>query len=270
MGSRLSRWRFVGASVRGTSHHRSGMPCQDAHEARIVGEGPDGPVLVLACADGAGTAELGEDGARIACARMVELATELVVEGHGVRQLDDGMLPFWIDEAAGTIAIQAEAAERRPRDYACTLLVAVVDDYGAAFAQVGDGAIVVSDGQSYAPVFWPQSGEYANTTFFITDPPARRSVCTEVRIPGPEEVALFTDGLQSLALRFADRSAHAPFFGIFFPALQAQPAGEADSLRVELDVFLSSEPVNQRTDDDKTIVVATRVALAGNGGPLLS
>lgn len=255
----MSGWRFVGSSVRGTAHQRSGVPCQDAHEARIVGEGPDGPVLVLACADGAGTAELGQDGARIACARIVELAAERVAQGHGVRQMDDGMLRLWIDRAAETLALQAEAAGRRSRDYACTLLVALVDDYGAAFAQVGDGAIVVGDGEGYAPVFWPQSGEYANTTFFITDPPERRPVCTAVRAPGPAEVALFTDGVQSLALRFADRTAHAPFFALFFPALRAQPPGEAQALRAELDAFLSSDPVNQRTDDDRTLVIATRL-----------
>lgn len=262
----MSGWRFTGASVRGTSHHRSGTPCQDAHEARIVGEGPDGPVLVLACADGAGSAELGQEGARMACARVVELAAELVAEGHGVRQLDDGMLPFWFDQAAETIALQAEAAQRRPRDYACTLLAAVVDGYGAAFAQVGDGAIVTGDGEGWTPVFWPQQGEYANTTFFITDPPERRAVCSEVRTPPPAEAALFTDGIQSIALHFAERRAHAPFFGIFFPALRAQPPGEADALRAELDAFLSSEPVNRRTDDDKTLVLATHVPPLHDGG----
>lgn len=235
-----------------------------------MGEGPDGPVLVLACADGAGTAERGQDGALIACARMLELAAELVEAGHGVRQLDDGMLPFWIDRAAESIAVQAAAARRRPRDYACTLLVAVIDGYGAAYAQVGDGAIVIGDGDGYTPVFWPQSGEYANTTFFVTDPPERRSICSDVRASPPMEAALFTDGVQSLALRFADRAAHAPFFGIFFPALRAQPAGEAHSLRAELDAFLSSDAVNQRTDDDKTLVIATRFPHADAGEPATS
>ena len=231
-----------------------------------MGTGADGPVLVLACADGAGSAEFGLEGARMACARVAELAAEMVAEGAGVRQMDDGMLPYWMEQAAETISVQAGIAGRRSRDYACTLLVAVIDDYGAAFAQVGDGAIVVGGPHGYAPVFWPQSGQYANTTYFITDPPDSRSVCSEVRAPAPDEAALFTDGLQSLALRFADRAAHDPFFGLFFPPLRAQPAGEADRLRLELEAFLSSEPVNQRTDDDKTLVIATRAREQGGGG----
>lgn len=267
MGSHLSHWRFAGASVTGTSHHRTGTSCQDAHEARIIGTGADGPVLVLACADGAGSAELGLEGARMACARVMELAAELVAEGAGVRQMDDGMLPYWVEQAAETIAVQAGITGRRPREYACTLLVAVIDDYGAAFSQVGDGAIVVGGREGYAPVFWPQTGQYANTTYFITDPVDSRSVYSEVRSPGPEDAALFTDGLQALALRFADRAAHDPFFHLFFPPLRAQPAGEADDLRTELEAFLSSEPVNQRTDDDKTLVIATRAPRQGGALP---
>ncbi len=56
------------------------------------------------------------------------------------------------------------------RDYACTLLFALVGVEAAVFRQIGDGVIVVNDQSSHwSWVFWPERGEFANTTFFVTD-----------------------------------------------------------------------------------------------------
>ena len=53
-----------------------------------------------------------------------------------------------------------------------------------------------------------------------------------------------------------------------FARLRRESAGEPEGLREELRAFLGSAPVNQRTDDDKTLVLATRLppATAGNPG----
>lgn len=259
-------WRYVGASVRGTSHERTGLPCQDASEIRCVGAGADGPVLVLACADGAGSAELATEGARLACSVIVEEASRFVAEGGSVARMDDGMLPFWFERAAESIRVQAESIERAPRDFACTLLVALLDGWGAAFAQLGDGVIVAGDGSAYRPVFWPQSGEYANMTYFITEEAHLGLVQVEVRPEPVAEVALLTDGLQMLALRFSERVVHDPFFTPMFGALRQQGPGEADDLHGPLGDFLSSAPVNARTDDDKTLLLATRLEVRESDG----
>ena len=103
---------------------------------------------------------------------------------------------------------------------------------------------------------WPQSGEYANCTWFVTDDDAAERV-QSVAAEGVDEVALLTDGLQGLALRFDTREAHGPFFEPMFARLRAE--GEGEDLREELRAFLGSAPVNQRTDDDKTLVLATRL-----------
>lgn len=52
----LCRWRVAAASVRGTTHEKTGQPCQDAHCWEQLPES----VLVAAVADGAGSAALGE------------------------------------------------------------------------------------------------------------------------------------------------------------------------------------------------------------------
>ena len=55
------RWQATAASVRGTSHEKTGQPCQDAHRWEIL----PGAILVAAVADGAGSASLGDMGAQV-------------------------------------------------------------------------------------------------------------------------------------------------------------------------------------------------------------
>ena len=142
----------------------------------------------------------------------------------------------------------------------------MVGRHGAAFAQIGDGAIVILDGTEYRPVFWPQSGEYHNFTFFLTDPRFERNVQCEVLSRPVDEVALFSDGLQMLALRYETKTAHQPFFVPIFTALRR--TAEHEGLIVPMRQFLDSPGVNDRTDDDKTLVLATRLAASsGDSGP---
>jgi hypothetical protein len=141
-------------------------------------------------------------------------------------------------------------------DFASTLLTAIVGREATVFSQIGDGAIVFNDGSGYQTAVWPQSGEYVNTTYFLTgaDWTERlgfRSVSGVV-----EELALLTDGLQPLALHYASRSVHAPFFDPMLAALRQAPCPEG--LEGPLRLFLASPSVNDRTDDDKTLMLATR------------
>ncbi|RPJ52463.1 MAG: protein phosphatase 2C domain-containing protein [Chloroflexi bacterium] len=55
-------WQVVGAVVRGVSHERLGMPCQDAQDYRLL----PGGILLVALADGAGSAAFSDQGARAA------------------------------------------------------------------------------------------------------------------------------------------------------------------------------------------------------------
>lgn len=64
---------------------------------------------------------------------------------------------------------------------------------------------------------------------------------------------MLSDGIQLLALRYADNTAHDPFFRPLF-----EFAGNPASTNAELEEFLRSERVCERTDDDKTLVLAIR------------
>jgi len=133
-------------------------------------------------------------------------------------------------------------------------LLAIVARSAAVFAQIGDGGWVVEkDGELVAGT-WPQNGEFANTTTFITTESALDGM-EFVRLEGQiAAVAGFTDGLQMLALDFAGRQAHAPFFKPMFDSVRH--CADETSLLAPLQGFLASEPVTARTDDDKTLVVA--------------
>jgi hypothetical protein len=70
------------------------------------------------------------------------------------------------------------------------------------------------------------------------------------------DLALLTDGLQMLALNYSEGRVHDPFFRPMFNLLRDSETGE--TLEQPLIVFLDSKRVNDRTDDDKTLFLATR------------
>jgi hypothetical protein len=251
-------WRSASASVRGTSHLRSGLPCQDAHLVRRVATKTGREVLLVACSDGAGSASHSQVGSHVACKTVVKAAANWIEQGNSPEDVTRPIVEDWFIEVMRSIAEEAELLQLRPRELACTLLFALVGDGKAAFAQVGDGAIVASVGDEYVPIFWPQSGEYANQTYFITDQEALTRVQYDFLDGVIEEVAAFTDGIQSLALQYAAYCAHTPFFRPLFERLRRDPPGQREDLSDSLRQFLASDRVNQRTDDDKTLVLASR------------
>jgi hypothetical protein len=125
--------------------------------------------------------------------------------------------------------------------------------------QIGDGAIVARCGERYEALTWPESGEYVNTTRFLTDSDVDQHIQYALLAYPVRNIALLTDGLQGLALHFASHTAHAPFFTPFFDALRAQPDEEWQHLSHAIASSLDSPMVNARTDDDKTLIVATYV-----------
>lgn len=254
-------WRYALASVAGTSHARQGTPCQDASACEVLIAADGSRVLVAVVADGAGSAARSGEGAQLACAHFVERIRALLANGGGPRDLTREFIVAWLADFQRAIVMRVEVAGGIPRDYACTLLAAVVGDDAAAYCQIGDGAIVVAapdEPEGYCWVFWPQHGEYENETVFATDLDAPRLIMVEQAGQAVDEVAIFSDGLQRLALHYEGRTAHAPFFRPMFAPVRAADPGRADALSTQLATFLASPAVNARTDDDKTLVLATR------------
>ena len=249
-------WKILAQSVIGTGHIRSGLPCQDSCLADVASTG-DATVAILVCADGSGSATHSDVGARLACEAVVKYVQTDIREGQTIADIERDTVLFWVERARETL--QEEALQRKvsPRELACTLLLAIVSEEGAAFAQIGDGAIVLGDGESYRPVFWPHAGEYANITHFLTDADYTRRLSFDRRPGRFDELALLTDGLQRLALENETKLAHRPFFYPLFRSLRN--ADTVEDLAEPLQRFLDSPRINHRSDDDKTLILATRV-----------
>lgn len=249
-------WRYVGASVIGTSHADQDLPCQDASLVRLL----KADVLLLTASDGAGSAPCSDLGARLACDTLLEEVASYVENGGAVGSLTSETIDGWCDAVIGKLHLQARIADRPPRDFACTLITALLGPDASAYLHLGDGAIVALIDDAYSVVSWPRSGEYANTTFFLTDDRAMEQFQVHLQQPPVEELALFTDGLQMLALQFSSRTAHVPFFRPLFERLRSESPGEATALGPLLEEYLASPTITSRTDDDKTLLLATRHA----------
>ena len=148
----------------------------------------------------------------------------------------------------------AKREETGLSELACTLLLAISGKAGAVFAQIGDGAWVVERDGSLVAATWPQTGEFANITTFLTSKGALDTM-QFARLEGNiSALAGFTDGLQGIALNFAERQPHTPFFAPMFDSVRG--CNDATDLIAPLRGFLASEAVTGRTDDDKTLVLA--------------
>lgn len=254
-------WKYGFASVVGTAHVRASTPLQDASRAEVVIDSSGNEILIAVAADGAGSAAHSATGASAACDRFIDdLKTHLANDG-ALAQLPDRFIQDWIEKFKFLVNGLAADAVAKPQDFACTLLAAIVGRDETVYFQLGDGAIVESlpnEQDQYRCICWPQQGEYANTTNFLTDADAGRKIFCEVKQGTVDEVALFTDGLQSLVLDYRTQSAHSPFFAPLFAWLRPRAEGHSTELSDSLAAYLNSEKVNARTDDDKTLILATR------------
>lgn len=248
-------WKVLSDRALGTSHKLSGLPCQDA-ELSTCYKTSDQEILFLCCSDGAGSAGLSHKGSEAACLGLWLSIEQTLSSGTPLNQLTRDHIVSWYRETAAILCREAESLNVQPRELACTLLGALVGNDSSVFFQLGDGAIVTSSEGGYRPVFWPQSGEYVNETNFLTDSNLEGEVLFEIRQTRINEIALFTDGLQPMVLDYAQKSAHPDFFSTMFKTLHA---GNVNDLGAPFKQFLNSSKVNERTDDDKSLLLAVRV-----------
>lgn len=247
-------WRCIGASVIGVSHQRHEKPCQDYWSHCLLPTGE----LVVAVADGAGSALMAQAGAHL----VVEGALATV---QALRQrYQPASRKAWRDlverafrAAQRTVARHAEQTGHTPRDYAATLVLAIITSDMVVCGLIGDCAIVLTtaDGKLQS-LCQPQRGLYANTTYFATHPSHQGQLDLQLWTGTVHQLALFSDGLLNLAMNIEQNQPYAPFFAPLFAfATEATDSVEASQA---LATFLASERVNQRTHDDKTLVLITR------------
>ncbi len=257
----------------GTSHQKLDHGCDDAHAYRKL----DNETLLLAVADGAGSASRSAEGASytvqeslVAAEYMLAQQAEPTNEREWKDVLSDilrttrtTLEKFALGNGEATNTTAGETVEEIPkpgilplRAFATTFLLTIVTSQWIAITQIGDGAVVVQyDDGTLEALTQPDHGEYINETSFITDPDyLKRTQYIILPQVGIHGIALLTDGLQMLALDFTTNRPYEPFFMPLF-----RFAARPETTELELKTFLASERVCARTDDDKTLILGVRL-----------
>ena len=252
------KWRVAQASVIGQSHLNQNTVCQDRMATKIVESERDGEILIAVVADGAGSTTDGQRGAEIACEFFVNQVAEFT-KSASVKSLNEDFGRRWIAFYQQQIIAIAQIEKKELREYATTLVGAVVSRDCAVFYQVGDGGAVFSTCgklSSYQFSIAPVETEYVNMTEFLTDETAANSLRFVLVEEAIEDLILFSDGIFAVAVNYQTMRPHEPFL---MPMIAPLRNGNApNDLNGKLENFLASPKLNEKTDDDKTIILASR------------
>jgi serine/threonine protein phosphatase PrpC len=130
-----SLWRILGASVRGTSHYKSGRGCDDAHAYRQQENG----TLLIAVADGAGSATHSAKGASKAVQTALHAAETMLAQQIKPEDEEQWRVALnWIlmTVRARLVELASDAAGSSStlplREFATTLLLAIVTPHEIA------------------------------------------------------------------------------------------------------------------------------------------
>jgi hypothetical protein len=252
-------WKWAAAKATGTSHLRAGKGCDDYGGCALV-RGPTADTLILVVSDGAGSAEHSSLGSRLATLTFVKRASEYLRSGGDVSLLTKQTALEWLDAVRDRIFRAAELLGGSPRDLAATLVGCLVTPHHTACVHVGDGGIVIrlANSNEWQVASWPSHGEYASTTYFVTDDPEPNVLVSHIE-GEVKEVSLFTDGIERLVLEFASQTPFTPFFDRMFGPFKDTVGGRDRRISEQLRLLLESPLVCDKTDDDKTLFLAKRV-----------
>ncbi len=159
-------YRASCGQITGRSHLKSDMPCQDYAAARTERD-----IACIALADGAGSRAYSADGARV----VVRAVSRALVDGFEEIWALSEVKPSQASErllAHCKVALESQAIKMQCEvpDLASTLLFVVHSKGRYLAGHVGDGCIVQQRSNGEIVVLsHPDNGEYANTTFFMTD-----------------------------------------------------------------------------------------------------
>lgn len=155
--------------VRGRSHDKAHIPCQDA-----TYYDSDGKVQAIALADGAGSARFSGYGAQL----VTQKACRYIVRNfHSVFAFEDGVkvktdivkyLLSELDKRKLAIREKPGNADCEIHDLACTFLMVAVSEDSFILAHIGDGVIGYMRNGELKVATAPDNGEFANVTTFVT------------------------------------------------------------------------------------------------------
>jgi len=285
-GGAAGPWHWLSASVRGAAHHRSGLPNQDAVRVaccplRDAAEGTDAPALVLALADGHGSARSfrSREGARLAVAIALRAAAGLPPSSAPSRrkrwaeeQWPTTLVRGWQAAVAQRLARRTfTAAELDPLDapgraavashpalaYGSTLLGVIVTPAAILYLQLGDGDLLTVgvDGTVARPLP-PDARLLGNETTSLCAPRAAEDVRVYCQTLAGAPPALILAASDGYANAFRD---DAGFLQVAHDLWDLLRTGGEAAVRPHLRDWLA-EASQQGSGDDISVAILWRAA----------
>ena len=247
----MEDWSWAKASVIGTSHLKSNTEKQDSLKVNVTKD-----FFVAAVSDGAGSAKFSKLGSWLTSRILVSCITEYF-ESNDIPPSEEQVWD-WIDRTRDTMSLFADKKKVSRRQFACTLALIAVKNNNYLSISVGDSCAVGRVNGVWGVFDWPENGEYASTTYFITDDPEPKLRFSSGHSQH-DAFAVFSDGLNDIALVNSQKTAFDGFFDpMLNPVCSSEIEGYQADLSLHLNAFLESDLVCDRTDDDKTLILFGR------------
>jgi len=195
----MNTWKYAAASVRGKSHIKQNLPCQDRVRAILEDD-----IAVCALSDGAGSYNYPEIGAEtvtnILCNTMKSDFKILFERDEG--QIKD----YLLYTLRHYLFCTSYVMNTDIREYASTLLFVVIHEDNYISGHIGDGVIGVLRNGNIEVLSHPENGEFHNITYFVTDPTAHEHLRIQKgKLEDTTGFILMSDGVSDSLYSNTDR-----------------------------------------------------------------
>ena len=167
--------KVASAKVIGRSHVSTDTPCQDA-----VATIRNHNAVCVALADGAGSKKHSEIGAKIATKQAAKAVLdnfdEIFLLANEDATLDSSNAAnIVLDPILVALRRRSKSKRESLDSFASTLLFVAHKDGRYVAGHLGDGVIGIKHGAEIKTLSKPENGEFANSTYFVTDESAKKN-----------------------------------------------------------------------------------------------
>lgn len=242
------------AAVAGRNKPDKRGACQDA----VFGKSLKG-ISCIALADGAGSRRLSGTGARRAVRVVVDYVLANFDSLFDEVQRDEKRraASSILDLVLGELSSARFSRRGSLGDYACTLIFAATDEDRLLLGHLGDGIAFSISAESSAIASFPDNGEFANETYFLTADDAIEHFRLAAEKPKtPKSILLASDGAAVSLLRRSD-NAVAPAVARLCEWTVSRPRKE---MNAALSANLEGMFCEKTTDDCSIAILADPMA----------
>jgi serine/threonine protein phosphatase PrpC len=221
--------------------------CQDYHAIQIKQEEQ---FCVFAVADGAGSAEHADIGARVVCKRICRIMHK---DFDYFFDCDPLLVKkIIIQKLRRSLRFAAKEKQSLLDEFASTLLFVAIKQNKIIVGHIGDGMIVYCKNNRLEILSHPENGEFLNLTYFVTS----KYYLHHLRlykgdVENIRSIFLMTDGMANI---FYSRK-QKKILKSFFESINNLDANNEVALERSIRTLLETN-ISKRTNDDCTLVAA--------------